>query len=62
MANNGELFDSLVQNGSYSEKEACLTIKYLFDAIHHLHRKGIVQYVIVLYLVNYIQLLIFFFL
>ncbi|KAF0688336.1 Aste57867_20048 [Aphanomyces stellatus] len=43
LANGGELFDHLVANGAYSEKEASLGMRDLCQAMVHLHRKGIVH-------------------
>ncbi|ETI45482.1 CAMK protein kinase [Phytophthora nicotianae CJ01A1] len=43
LAQDGELFDHLVANGAYSERQASDTIRQLCDALQYLHRKGIVH-------------------
>lgn len=43
LASDGELFDHLIANGAYSEKQASGAIRDLCDALHYLHRKGIVH-------------------
>ncbi|KAG9415787.1 hypothetical protein AC1031_000166 [Aphanomyces cochlioides] len=43
LANGGELFDHLVANGAYSEKDASRGIRDMCQALLHLHRKGIVH-------------------
>ncbi|KAF0721090.1 hypothetical protein AaE_010181 [Aphanomyces astaci] len=43
LANGGELFDHLVANGAYSEKQASVGMRDLCHAMVHLHRKGIVH-------------------
>uniref|UniRef100_M4B4N3 Uncharacterized protein n=1 Tax=Hyaloperonospora arabidopsidis (strain Emoy2) TaxID=559515 RepID=M4B4N3_HYAAE len=43
LAQGGELFDHLVANGAYSERQASDTIRQLCDALQYLHRKGIVH-------------------
>lgn len=43
LASHGELFDELVANGAYSEKQASESVRELCDALQYLHRKGIVH-------------------
>lgn len=43
LALDGELFDHLIANGAYSEKQASEAVRDLCDALHYLHRKGIVH-------------------
>ncbi|GMF14345.1 unnamed protein product [Phytophthora lilii] len=43
LAQDGELFDHLIANGAYSERQASRTIRQLCDALQYLHRKGIVH-------------------
>ncbi|EQC40625.1 CAMK protein kinase [Saprolegnia diclina VS20] len=43
LATGGELFDHLVANGAYSEKMASNALRDLCQAMHYLHRKGIVH-------------------
>ncbi|TMW62889.1 hypothetical protein Poli38472_005507 [Pythium oligandrum] len=43
LASEGELFDHLIENGAYSEQQASAAIRELCDALHYLHRKGIVH-------------------
>lgn len=43
LASDGELFDHLIANGAYSEKQASEAVRDLCDALHYLHRKGIVH-------------------
>ncbi|KAF1773811.1 Calcium/calmodulin-dependent/calcium-dependent protein kinase [Phytophthora cactorum] len=43
LAQDGELFDHLIANGAYSERQASDTIRQLCDALQYLHRKGIVH-------------------
>jgi len=37
----GELFDSIVQRGTYSEKEAAALMRQIIGAVEYLHRRGI---------------------
>jgi len=39
----GELFDNIVQKGTYSEKEAAEVMRQILDAINYLHNRGIVH-------------------
>jgi hypothetical protein len=43
LAQDGELFDHLISKGAYSEKQASTAMRELCDALHYLHRKGIVH-------------------
>lgn len=43
LAQDGELFDHLISKGAYSEKQASSAMRELCDALHYLHRKGIVH-------------------
>jgi hypothetical protein len=42
-ATGGELFDSIVSRGKYSEKDAARIVKQVTDAIAYLHNMGIVH-------------------
>lgn len=37
----GELFDHIVDRGSYSEKDASILVKQLLDAVAWMHKHGI---------------------
>ena len=39
----GELFDRIVQKGSYTEKDASHLIKQVLLALDYLHQRGIVH-------------------
>ena len=39
----GELFDRIVEKGSYTEKDASLLISQVLDAVAYLHSKDIVH-------------------
>ena len=39
----GELFDRIVEKGSYTEKDASDLIRQILDAVSYLHSKGIVH-------------------
>ena len=39
----GELFDRIVQKGSYTEKDASHLIKQVLEALDYLHQRGIVH-------------------
>ena len=39
----GELFEQIVQLGSYSERRASEICRQILDAIHYIHEKGIVH-------------------
>jgi calcium/calmodulin-dependent protein kinase I len=41
IVNGGELFDKIVEKGSYSEKEAATLVRKMVDAIGYLHEQGI---------------------
>jgi calcium/calmodulin-dependent protein kinase I len=43
LANGGELFDRIVEKGSYTEKDASRTVKELIGAIEYFHGMGIVH-------------------
>lgn len=43
LVSGGELFDRIVEKGSYTEKDASVLIRKVIDAIHYLHGKGIVH-------------------
>ncbi len=42
-ATGGELFDSIVKRGKYSEQDAARMIRETGEAIYYLHSKGIVH-------------------
>ena len=39
----GELFDRIVEKGSYTEKDAADLIKQVLDAVAYMHREGVVH-------------------
>ena len=39
----GELFDRIVEKGSYTEKDASEIIKQILEAMRYIHDKGIVH-------------------
>lgn len=39
----GELFDRIVEKGFYTEKDASTLIRQVLDAVHYLHKMGIVH-------------------
>jgi len=41
LVTGGELFDKIVEKGSYSEKEASTTVKKILKAVEYLHNSGI---------------------
>jgi len=43
LATGGELFDSIVKRGKYSEKDAARITREIVEAVHYLHSKGIVH-------------------
>lgn len=43
LVTGGELFDRIVEVGSYTEREAASTMKILCEALNYLHDKGIVH-------------------
>lgn len=43
LVSGGELFDRIVEKGSYTEKDASILIKKVVDAVQYLHSKGIVH-------------------
>ncbi|KAJ1476459.1 kinase-like domain-containing protein [Baffinella frigidus] len=43
LASGGELFERVIANGAFSEKDAASLIKQLFEAVGYLHSSGIVH-------------------
>jgi len=43
LVSGGELFDRIVEKGSYTEKDASHLIRQILDAVSYLHSKGIVH-------------------
>jgi len=43
LVTGGELFDRIVDRGSYSEKDACKIVKEMLDGVLYLHSLGIVH-------------------
>jgi serine/threonine protein kinase len=39
----GELFDRIVEKGSYTEKDAADLIRQVLDAVSYMHREGVVH-------------------
>ena len=39
----GELFDRIVEKGSYTEKDASQLIKQVLEAVDYMHEEGIVH-------------------
>ncbi len=39
----GELFDRIVEKGSYTEKDAADLIRQVLDAVAYMHREGVVH-------------------
>lgn len=39
----GELFDKLIKKGTYTEKEAAISISKLLSALEYIHSKGIMH-------------------
>jgi calcium-dependent protein kinase len=39
----GELFDSIVESGSYSEKKAAGCFRKMVDMLHHCHELGVMH-------------------
>lgn len=39
----GELFDRIVEKGSYTEKDASLLIKQILEAVDYMHSQGVVH-------------------
>ena len=39
----GELFERIIKNGHYSEKDACLIIAQLLNALEYIHMKGVMH-------------------
>ncbi|XP_043936049.1 calcium/calmodulin-dependent protein kinase type 1D-like [Protopterus annectens] len=43
LVTGGELFDKIIEEGSYTEKDASNLIQQVLDAVHYLHELGIVH-------------------
>lgn len=43
LALGGELFDRICEIGKFTEKDAAVTIRQVFDAVHYLHQRNIVH-------------------
>lgn len=41
--NGGELFDRIVEKGSYTEKDAANLIKQILEAVDYMHSQGVVH-------------------
>lgn len=41
--NGGELFDRIVEKGSYTEKDAANLIKQILEAVDYMHTQGVVH-------------------
>lgn len=41
--NGGELFDRIVEKGSYTEKDAADLIKQILEAVDYMHSQGVVH-------------------
>lgn len=39
----GELFDRIVEKGSYTEKDASYLIKQILEAVDYMHSQGVVH-------------------
>jgi calcium/calmodulin-dependent protein kinase I len=39
----GELFDRIVQKGSYTERDASILIKQVLEAVDFMHNQGVVH-------------------
>lgn len=39
----GELFDRIVEKGSYTEKDASHLIRQVLEAVHYMHEQGVVH-------------------
>ena len=39
----GELFDRIVEKGSYTERDASLLIRQVLEAVDFMHEKGVVH-------------------
>eukprot|EP01114_Cavostelium_apophysatum_P023964 TRINITY_DN9210_c0_g1_i1.p1 TRINITY_DN9210_c0_g1~~TRINITY_DN9210_c0_g1_i1.p1 ORF type:complete len:325 (-),score=51.74 TRINITY_DN9210_c0_g1_i1:116-1054(-) len=43
LVDGGELFDQIIQKGSFSEKDAVVVLAQLLDAVHYLHENHIIH-------------------
>ena len=43
LALGGELFDRICEKGRFTEKDAAVTIRQVFDAVNYLHLRNIVH-------------------
>ena len=43
LALGGELFDRICEKGRFTEKDAAVTIRQVFDAVNYLHHRNIVH-------------------
>ena len=43
LALGGELFDRICEKGRFTEKDAAITIRQVFDAVNYLHQRNIVH-------------------
>merc|ERR1711918_314277 len=41
LCSGGELFDNIIDNGRFSEREAANTMQQILQGIGHIHRKGV---------------------
>ena len=39
----GELFDRIVEKGSYTEKDASMLIRQILEAVDYMHERGVVH-------------------
>lgn len=43
LVTGGELFDRIVQKGSYTEKDAAALLKQILEAVHYMHSNQVVH-------------------
>jgi len=43
LAKGGELFDHIIENGSFTEKDAAHLVKQILEAVNYMHKKNIVH-------------------
>ncbi|ORX54885.1 calcium/calmodulin-dependent protein kinase I delta short [Piromyces finnis] len=43
LARGGELFDHIIENGSFTEKDAANLVKQILEAVNYMHKKNIVH-------------------